>query len=530
MFAAYAFDHLALGWRCRFVRLILRRIQSPQLRGCDRKLVTANHVTCNFISGKWVPAGGAKFQSTDPYNGEEIWQGNNSNASDVDNAVLAARAAAAEWAATSFEERAEILHRYSRLIEDDKPQLAELIGREAGKPVWESTGEVGAMVAKVAISIKAHEERCGTSVRPAGDAKNVTRFKPHGVVAVFGPFNFPGHLPNGHIVPALLAGNTVVFKPSEVTPAVGQRLVELLEQSGLPAGVVNLVQGNRDTGVALASHESIDGIFFTGSSAAGKAIHKSYGGRPEKILALEMGGNNPLIVHDFDDIEAAVYWTIQSAFITAGQRCVCARRLIVTDKAQQTDFLDRLVATIPAIQCGHFRDDPQPFIGPVISAAAADKILAEQKELIARGAIPLVESKGSDESPAIVTPGLIDVTSVDDISDEEIFGPLLQLYRVDDLHAAIESANNTKYGLAAGIFCKSQEDYDEFFRRSRAGIVNWNKPTTGASSAAPFGGVGQSGNHNPSAYFAADYCSYPVASMESDQLTMPESHSPGLKI
>ena len=482
----------------------------------------------NFISGKWVPGNGTEFQSTDPYNEAEIWTGKGSTAADVDLAVSAARSAAAAWAATTFEDRVAILERYAALIEENKPQLAELIGQEAGKPVWESTGEVGAMVGKVAISIRAHNERCGRSERPAGDAKSVTRFKPHGVVAVFGPFNFPGHLPNGHIVPALLAGNAVVFKPSEVTPAVGQRLVELLEQSGLPEGVVNLVQGDRETGIALASHHGIDGIFFTGSSAAGKAIHKSYGGRPEKILALEMGGNNPLIVHDFEDVDAAVYWTIQAAFITAGQRCVCARRLILTESALQTDFLDRLVAAIPNIKCGHYKDDPQPFIGPVISAAAAKKIFAEQKELIAKGSKLLVESKPSDDSPAIVTPGIIDVTSVDNVSDEEIFGPLLQLYRVADLNAAIESANNTNYGLAAGIFCKSESDYEEFFRRSRAGIVNWNKPTTGASSAAPFGGVGQSGNHNPSAYFAADYCSYPVASMETEKLSLPESQSPGL--
>ncbi len=487
-------------------------------------------MTCNFIAGKWVPASGPEFRSTDPYNGDEIWVGNGSDAADVDAAVLAARSAAADWAATSFDERVAILQRYAELVEESKPQLAELIGREAGKPVWESTGEVGAMIGKVAISIQAHNERCGTSERPAGDAKNVTRFKPHGVVAIFGPFNFPGHLPNGHLVPALLAGNTAIFKPSEVTPAVGQRLVELLEQSGLPAGVINLVQGDRETGIALAGHDGIDGIFFTGSSAAGKAIHKSYGGRPEKILALEMGGNNPLIVHDFDDIDAAVYWTIQSAFITAGQRCVCARRLIVTEKAQQTGFIDRLVEAIPHIKCGHYNDDPQPFIGPVISATAAGKILADQNELIGKGAKSLVESRGSKDSAAIVTPGLIDVTSVAGISDEEIFGPLLQLYRVNDLSDAIQSANDTDYGLAAGIFCKSQSDYDRFFQQSRAGIVNWNKPTTGASSAAPFGGVGQSGNHNPSAYFAADYCSYPVASMESEQLTMPEKKSPGLKL
>jgi succinylglutamic semialdehyde dehydrogenase len=414
-------------------------------------------------------------------------------------------------------------------LEQGKLQLAELISQEVGKPLWESLTEVGAMIGKIAISVKAFEDRCGTRQSPLGDARSVTRFKPHGVVAIFGPFNFPGHLPNGHIVPALLAGNTIVFKPSELTPAVGQRMVELLSDSGLPAGVINLVQGARDTGIALAAEADLDGIFFTGSSSAGKAIHQSYGGRPEKILALEMGGNNPLIVHDIDDLDAAVYWTIQSSFITAGQRCVCARRLILTESANNQQYLEKLLEHMPRIQIGHYKDQPEPFMGPVVSTAAADRILSEQSELISKGGTALRAVERSDRSAALLSPGIMDVTSVNGIRDEEIFGPLLQLIRVADLNAAIDEANRTVYGLAAAIFCRRQADFDEFFRRSRAGIVNWNKPTTGASSAAPFGGIGQSGNHNPSAYFAADYCSYPIASVESDALKMPSSPTPGLE-
>ena len=492
------------------------------------KVAMPNEQT-NLIANAWRPGRGKPFESTDPFQGELVWLGTESDARDVDEAVAAARAAFPGWSGTNIQDRIAILERYAKLIEEHKSVLAELISREVGKPLWETNGEVGAMVGKVAISIQAQNERCGVSERPAGEGKSITRFKPHGVVAVFGPFNFPGHLPNGHIVPALLAGNTVVFKPSELAPAVGQRLVELLLESGLPAGVVNLVQGGREAGIALAAHGGIDGIFFTGSSKTGKAIHKSYGGRPEKILALEMGGNNPLIVHDFDDVDAAVYWTIQSAYITSGQRCVCARRLLLTEKAAATDFLDRLVETIPTIQCGHYADDPQPFLGPVISHDAASKVLTEQDALIQAGGKSLVMSQTEKASGALVTPGLIDVTDVSNLSDEEIFGPLLQLHRVSTLENAIDEANNTKYGLAAGIFCKSQEEYDQFFRRIRAGIVNWNKPTTGASSAAPFGGIGQSGNHNPSAYFAADYCSFPIASMEAERLTLPENLSPGIR-
>ena len=272
----------------------------------------------------------------------------------------------------------------------------------------------------------------------------------------------------------------------------------------------------------------MDGLFFTGSSSAGKAIHQANGGRPEKVLALEMGGNNPLIVHDVDDLNAAVYWTIQSAFITSGQRCVCARRLIVPEGAANDEYVNKLLAKLPAIRCGHYRDEPQPFMGPLISAAAAEAVLREQAQLIEKGAIPLHESQLGAESAAIVTPGLVDSTSAKDVPDEEIFGPVLQLIRVKDLDAAIEEANRTVYGLSAGIFCRKPEDHQRFFQHIRAGIVNWNRPTTGASSAAPFGGIGQSGNHNPSAYFAADYCAYPVASIESETLKMPANLTPGI--
>ncbi len=482
----------------------------------------------NYIAGNWQPGQDSAFQSTDPYNGAAIWEGCMSSAADAEAAIEAARAAFPAWAGLSLQRREELLRNYANKLDENKPALAELISRDMGKPLWESLGEVGAMIGKVEISIKALHDRCGTREAPLGDARSVTRFKPHGVVGVFGAYNFPGHLPNGHIVPALLAGNTVVFKPSTQTPAVGQRMVELLEESGLPPGTINLLHANRVGGKVLAEHPDVDGVFFTGSSSVGKAIHRAHGGHPEKVLALEMGGNNPLIVHDFDDLDAAVYWTIQSAFITSGQRCVCARRLIVTQGASNDEYIDRLVSKLPEIRCGHYRDDPEPFMGPLISAAAAEDVLRAQSQLIERGAKPLVTSQRIDKSPAVLTPGFVDSTSASNIPDDEIFGPVLQLLRVKDLDAAIVEANRTIYGLAAAIFCRSPADHQRFFELSRAGIVNWNKPTTGASSAAPFGGIGQSGNHNPSAYFAADYCAYPVASIETETLKMPESLTPGL--
>ena len=190
------------------------------------------------------------------------------------------------------------------------------------------------MIGKVGLSKKSYNERTGETENPMPVGKAFIRHKPHGVVAVFGPYNFPGHLPNGHIVPALIAGNTIVFKPSDLTPKVAEVYVKVWESIGLPKGVLNLVQGQVETGKSLAAHPQIDGLFFTGSSRTGKILHEQFAGHPGKILALEMGGNNPLIVHGVSDIDATVHDIVQSAFITTGQRCTCARRLFIENSPQ----------------------------------------------------------------------------------------------------------------------------------------------------------------------------------------------------
>ena len=406
--------------------------------------------------------------------------------------------------------------------------MAEAICLETGKPLWEALTEVDAMIAKVSISIEAfHDRRKPTERRQAG-AIAATRYKPMGVMAVFGPFNMPGHLPNGHIVPALLAGNTVVFKPSELTPAVGEKLADFLHAAGIPSGVFNLVQGGRDVGALLARHPQVNGILFTGSVAGGLALNNALADHPRKILALEMGGNSPLIVWEAKDHEAAAYLTIQSAFITAGQRCSCARRLIVPQNSNGNAFVERLTAMIRTIRVGRFTDRPEPFMGPVISESAADRILAAQAELLAAGGLPLVVMQVPGDRKTMLGPELIDVTPIEDRPDTEIFGPVLQLIRVPDFAAAIVEANRTAFGLAAGLFSDNAELWKQFYRKIRAGVVYWNRQTTGGSSYLPFGGIGQSGNFRPSGYWASDYCSYPVASMENASLTMPGQRTPGI--
>jgi succinylglutamic semialdehyde dehydrogenase len=479
-----------------------------------------------LVGGAWVAGRGDAFSSTDPCTGAEAWSGTAASAGDVDDAVAAARAAFPGWARLGAAARAEVLAAFAARLDADPEPIREWISREVGKPPWEARAEVGLMSAKVGISVEAHAARAGEFA--AGPA--VTRFRPHGVVAVFGPFNYPGHLPNGHIVPALLAGNTVVFKPSELAPGVAEATARAWCAAGLPDGVLNLVQGGRATGEALAGHDGIDGLFLTGSVRTGLAIHRQLAGRPDRILALEMGGNNPLVVHDVADVRAAAYATVQSAYLTAGQRCSCARRLVVPQGAGGDAFVDALVAMIGGITVGTPQDDPEPFMGPVITAATATALLAAQADLVARGGVPLVQMRSLKPGTGLLCPGLVDVTTVADRADEELFGPLLQLVRVPDADAALAEANRTAFGLAAGLISDDASLYARFREEVRAGVVNWNHQLTGASSRAPFGGVGLSGNHRPSAYFAADYSSYPVASMEAERVAIPEATPPGLAL
>lgn len=481
-----------------------------------------------FINGQWLAGEGKPFTSLDPAKNQQVWQGEAASAEQVDAAINAARAAQYSWGDLSFEGRVAIVKQFAEQLAANKEELALCIARDTGKALWESRTEVAAMIGKVDISVRAYEERTGTKENPMPQGRAFVRHKPHGVVAVFGPYNFPGHLPNGHIVPAILAGNTVVFKPSELTPMVAEHTVKLWQKAGLPAGVLNLLQGEVDTGKAIASHDGIDGLFFTGSSRTGHYLHQQFAGRPEKILALEMGGNNPLIVQDVSNVDATVHDIVQSAFISAGQRCTCARKLFLPANAQGDAILARLIEVTRNIKTGLYDAEPQPFIGAMISVAAAKGMRAAQQQLIELGGEVLVELQHLQSDTALVSPGIIECSNVKNFPDEEHFGPLLKVFRFNDFDAAIDAANNTSFGLSAGLLSDSQELYQHFYRRIRAGIVNWNRPITGASSAAPFGGIGGSGNHRASAYYAADYCAYPVASVELDQVTMPEQLSPGL--
>jgi succinylglutamic semialdehyde dehydrogenase len=466
----------------------------------------------------------SSFSSLNPATGEVVWSGPAAAVVEVDAGVSRARTAFRTWSRKPLEERTAHLQAFARVLANRRATLADAIAREVGKPLWEALTEVQSMIGKIDLSLRAYAQRCAEfSGGPA-----VTRFRPHGVVAVFGPFNFPGHLPNGHIVPALLAGNTVVFKPSERAPLVAELTVAAWKDAGLPADVLTLTQGGRDTGAALATHAGIDGLFFTGSSTAGQWLAELFARTPGRILALEMGGNNPLVVWSPGDLRAAALLVAESAFITAGQRCTCARRLILPTGKAGDALITELRAVISRLRVGAPLDVPEPFMGPVISSASATELHDAQAALVAAGAQPLVESRLLRAGTGLVSPGLIDVTAVKVREDREVFGPLLQVIRVPSFDDAIREANATRFGLAAGLVSEDRALYDQFHAEIRAGIINWNQPLTGASGAAPFGGVGASGNHRPSGFFAADYCSYPVASIEIPQLKPAAKAPPGL--
>lgn len=466
------------------------------------------------------------FGSYNPATGVKIWEGKALGNEEIDKAVASSREAFASWSNLTFESRVSHLENFQIALKEDQLPLAVAISEETGKPLWDSKLEVAAMINKVNISIIAYKDRCKELTIELPNALSKTRHKPHGVVAVFGPYNFPCHLPNGHLVPALLAGNTCLFKPSELTPHTAEVTIKIWEKANLPKNVIQLVLGGKETGKILGNHPGINGLFFTGSFNTGSLLAKQFAEHPEKILALEMGGNNPLVVYEAADLETASYLTIQSAFLTSGQRCTCARRLIIDAGKEGDDFLKVLIQWIEKIKIGSYTNIPEPFMGPVISSLVAQNLLQIQKDLISRGGKPLVEMKSLGS--AFLTPGLIDVTAVKNRDDIEIFGPLLQVIRVKDFGSAIKEANQTAYGLSAGLISDNKKLYEQFYREIKAGVVNWNNPLTGASSHASFGGIGHSGNHRPSAYYAADYCAYPVASLEVEKLKMPSIIVPGI--
>ncbi len=474
----------------------------------------------DFINGKFVPVQkpNGTFKDISPGDLNDLIMTVPFSHAHVDSAIEAARNAYLPWAKLSLDERKRYLLRLKEAFDSVKDEMATAISRDTGKPKWETLTEAAALSSKIDITLSfsmnlVKEERLPNAL-PQVDG--VIRYKPRGVMAVIGPFNFPAHLPNGHIIPALAAGNTVVFKPSEQTPFVGQLMAKCFEKAEFPPGVFNMVQGDGETGRKIVIHDEVDGILFTGSYEVGLKIKQETLTHYWKILALEMGGKNATLIWKDADMDKAIYETLIGAYMTSGQRCACTSRVIVHPDVAD-EFTDRFYEAAKKLTIGHWSENL--FMGPLINEGAVEKYIRFQEianrencESLMRGKQLDLKHKGYYVTPSIHLVKKFDPNSV--YQKSEIFGPNVAIYQSRDFDESLKIVNSTGFGLVAALFTKDKSLYEKALLEARVGLLNWNRTTNGASSRLPFGGLGKSGNDRPSGSFAIQYCTIPVASLE----------------
>tara|TARA_R110002073_G_scaffold64719_3_gene161895 strand:- start:3795 stop:5240 length:1446 start_codon:yes stop_codon:yes gene_type:complete len=460
------------------------------------------------------------FQSVSPLDDTILFDGPESTPKQIERAIATARQSAILWHRTPLSQRIQIARNYAKHLSEHREEIRELITSEVGKLPWDADAEVGAAIGKIDLSVTALHERRGKTVIESGSLARVVRYHPLGVALVLGPFNFPLHLPGGQIVPALLAGNTIVFKPSDQATAVGQWMIDAWRQAGLPDGVMQMIQGGVEVAVHAIDSPLINAVLLTGSRAAGRAIHRQLAGRPDVLLALELGGNNPVVVSDSIPSATVAELVTFSAFVSAGQRCSCARRALFIENSHSEAHIDAVIERTQSLVVGLPGDQTTPQVGPLISALAAKQLRKTYDALLANGCRAVVPWKVNSRRENLVHPAIVDATQCTDtqlsaIGELEWFGPLLVIQRVADFNAAVAAAANTPYGLAATLLGGTTSMFENFVDSVGAGVVNWNRPTTGAAGSLPFGGMGDSGNHRPAGYHAIDFCSDPVASLQS---------------
>ena len=464
-----------------------------------------------YINGKWIKGKGKKFKSFNPADNKIIWEGNYASISQVRGAIKSANKAFPQWNKIGLKSRLVIIKKFYSLLESKKEEIKNLIQLETGKESKDSLSEVGASIGKYQNSLNAFHERTGNSSMPLGANIQITNHRPHGILNVIGPFNFPFHLPNGHITPALIAGNVIILKPSEHTPLVGELMIKLWHEAGIPEGVISLLHGSKDVVRSLAKDPHTNGLLFTGSHIAGMSLSKLMSNYPNKILALELGGNNPLVVWNTRKLIKASELIFESAFISSGQRCSCARRLILSNTKSSRKIVEILKRKAKSLKYDPASKDY--YYGPLISKEAVSSFLAFQKSLVKVGGKILCKGTYIKSKGNYVSPSIIDMTNAKKFIDEEMFGPMIQIKYVDSYDEAIKEANNTSFGLSAGLISDNNDLFDQFVNEVSAGVINFNTTTTGASGGAPFGGSGMSGNLRPAGFYAADYCAWPVASV-----------------
>lgn len=474
----------------------------------------------DFINGRWTEPekSDGQFSDVSPSDLNDQIMQVTFKYDHIEAACAAAKKAYPAWGRLSMDERKSYLVKLKGIFDGHADEMAQLIARDTGKALWESLTEAKALGSKIDITLNFSSQLVAEEHIPNAlpGVEGVVRFRSRGVMAVVGPFNFPAHLPNGHIIPSLLMGNTIVFKPSEQTPAVGQLYAKLIEKAEFPPGVFNLVQGDGECGRRLVLNENVDGILFTGSYDVGLRIKQETLSHYWKIIALEMGGKNTTVVWDDTDMDKAIYESIVGAFMSTGQRCACTSRIIVHDKIAD-EFTERFYQMAKKLTIGHWAENP--FMGPLINQGAVDKYLRFQEiakregsESLMRGKVLDLKHKGFYVTPSI---NLVEkFSSESTYQKSEIFGPNVAIFRTTDFDEAMAITNYSGYGLVGAIFTKQEALYKKMLFDARLGLLNWNRTTNGASSRLPFGGMGKSGNDRPSGHFAIQYCSVPIASLE----------------
>lgn len=437
----------------------------------------------------------------------------------VDSAVKAARKAFSPWQETPFSKRLACIRRYQGLLKKRRRDLAWVISRETGKPWTEALNEVQSMIAKVDFTLRqAMPLVAERTVSIKRREKAVVRHRPRGVVAVIGPFNVPGHLPNGQMIPALLTGNTVVFKPSEFTPFVGQIMAECFHGAGIPPGVFNLVQGDGRVGARLVSHPGVDAVFFTGSVPTGRQIQKICMASPEKFLALEMGGKNAALIFPDAPLEWTVQQVLHGAFSTSGQRCSSTSRILL-HRSVSRRFLNLFLKGVRSLRVGYFTEDPA--MGPLVNAAAFKRYFHAQSKARKSGFVSLHEGqavalprRGYYVGPSVHLWKNRHPPKARGYWDEELFVPDVAIALASSEEQMVQMNNASRYGLIASVFTRSKERFRRLATRLQNGVVHWNRSTAMTPGQVPFGGIKASGNHWPAGISVVQACTYPVSSVE----------------
>ncbi len=452
----------------------------------------------SFIDGRWVAGGNDRIDVISPIDDTVVF----STPIDSEHAQLAieaARRAAPEWAARTRAERETALRRVQREFTARQDAIAEAICREVGKPLWEARGEAKGLAARVDLTCGAIGSDVADWTLPGETGAG--HYLPLGVVAVLGPFNFPAHLANGQILPALLLGNTVILKPSEKAAGVASLYAEALAAAELPPGVFNLVQGDHRAGQTLTEDPRVDGLLFTGSTRVGQMILSATHAQPHKLVSLEMGGKNASYVAEDAALEPCAKELLNAAFITCGQRCTATSLVFVHD-SQIERLAAHLSRALPRLPVG----DPfaeGTFMGPIIDQQAKARLLSLNDRAQDAGVETLCAGRDLGGRGAYLTPALrMGAWTDHPYFTDEHFGPDMVLVPVANADEALAHINTLDYGLAAAVFCADQSRFNTLASRLRCGVVNWNRGTAGATGQLPFGGWRSSGNHRPGALFA----------------------------